>query len=315
MVIALSHRLALLGLACAMGVAFAPTPTLAQTPPKLFGTPMIIDAGRMMLDGHTVELWGINMLAGDQPCWQGDRTWSCGEESLTAYKHFVDGQLVSCDIKDATTEGLTIAQCWLQDGQQDIARHLIVKGWAFAKREISGNYYGLDEDTARKNRLGIWTSRFQTAEDWRNSVPNFVDYEMAAEPVKTPPPVIQQTIINNYNYGQVLRSWPDGRRIILLPDGRTVRIWKRQDGSEAWTVLTEQQQPVVPHASSGLFKPEFTKPVFGDPQPISPPQAPVAIQPPAPSPTVSSSNTASPVSATLDATATDLGASTKLLIK
>lgn len=297
-------------------------PSHAQDAQRLFGTPMIIDAGRMMLDGHTVELWGINMLAGDQPCWQGDQTWSCGEEALTAYKHFVEGQLVSCEIKEARNDGLTVAQCWRQDEQnQDIARHLIVKGWAFARREVSGNFYGLDEDNARKNRLGIWTSRFQTADDWRNSVPNFVEYEMAAEPVKVPPPVIQQTIINNYNYGQIVRSGPDGR-IVLLPDGRYLRVWKRKEGSETSTIITEHQPPVetapaLQPAASGLYQPTYTKPVYIDPkvtnpaQPATPPQ-PVLTQTATPAAALPGSTA---TTAPLDATATGTEAEKKLLIK
>ena len=310
-----------LGIAGMFGVLLiSSSPAHAQDAQRIFGTPMILDAGRMMLDGHTVELWGINMLAGDQLCWQGDQSWSCGEEALTAYKHFVEGQLVGCEIKEARNDGLTIAQCVTQGAEkQDIARHLIVKGWAFAQRDVSGNFYALDEDNARKNRLGIWTSRFQTADDWRNSVPNFVEYEIAAEPVNVPPPVIQQTIINNYNYGQVVRSWPDGRRIVLLPDGRYMRVWKRKDGSEAWTVITEQQPPAVETspaaqpASPGLYQPNYVKPVYTEPKTITPAQ-PVLTQTATPASALPSS-TGTPPSTTLDATATDAEADKKLMIK
>lgn len=292
----------------------APLPASAQQT-RLFGSPMVQDSGWMMLDGHTIELWGINMLAGDQQCWKGDKSWACGEEAMTAFKLFAEGQLVTCDIKAQREDGLSFATCWrdVEGGQIDLARHLVNQGLAFAKPEVSGNFYTLDQNEARRKRLGIWTSRFQTAEDWRNSIPNFVGYEMEPEPEKPAPTIVNNTIVNHYT-NRIFTN-PD-QKVIVLPSGSPVIVRDRNQ----WRDERRHDQPHGknnektdrPHEANPT--PEATKAVIAPapqqvPAPTASPEKPTIgktsdTSPPVPAaPVVINNFTATPVGNALDLTA------------
>ncbi len=165
---------------------------------ELFGSPVVLDSGLIMLDGHQVALWGIETLADDQQCWQEDRAWDCGEQAATALKHFVQGQLVKCQVKGELGDSGISAQCFRVRGDKvsDIARYLVVHGWAMDEEGCSGGMYALDQERARRERRGIWTSRFQTAADWREGVQRFVEYELEPEPVIMPR-IVNETTVNN----------------------------------------------------------------------------------------------------------------------
>jgi len=184
----------LLSLIVVLGVM----PAHAADSNELFGTPVVLDSGLMMLDGRQVSLWGIETLAEDQKCWQADRAWDCGEQATIVLKHFIEGQLVKCQTKDVLGDGGIGAQCFRIRGDKtnDIARYMIMQGWAMDDEETSGGLYEQDEDVARQQRRGIWTSRFQTAEDWRDGIQEFVEYDMIPE-AELAPKIVNQTIINN----------------------------------------------------------------------------------------------------------------------
>jgi endonuclease YncB( thermonuclease family) len=186
-------RIKPVGLLFALGALFLPSATHAGEPRELFGTPMVQDSGLLMLDGQEVRLWGIATLAGDQQCWQNDRAWSCGEQATAALKHHIGGWLVRCQIKDDSGDGRVSAICLReqQDKPYDIARYLVAHGWAMDQRDVSGGLYAMEEGEARQKRRGVWTSRFQTAADWRDGIQRYVDYEAAPEPQAT------TTIVNN----------------------------------------------------------------------------------------------------------------------
>ncbi|MDD5587371.1 MAG: hypothetical protein PHY92_10545, partial [Alphaproteobacteria bacterium] len=52
----------------------------------------------------------------------------------------------------------------------------VKRGWALNQDEESEGLYAPDQDEAHFKRHGIWTSRFQTPEDWRDGVQRFVDH-------------------------------------------------------------------------------------------------------------------------------------------
>lgn len=173
-------RFALFALFC---LAFTSHSHASDDPASLEGAPIVLDASTFMLCGATVRLWGVVALAADQQCWQEELAWSCGEQSTLAFKHFVENQTVICDIKENLGSGKLVGQCFRKKGQQstDIARFLVRHGWAMDFPEQSDGYYAEDQERARAKRRGIWTSRFQTADDWRKGVHRYVNYPSESE--------------------------------------------------------------------------------------------------------------------------------------
>jgi endonuclease YncB( thermonuclease family) len=164
---------------------------------EISGIPLVENSGHIMLEGRNIALWGIDTLACDQHCWQNDKPWPCGEEATMVLKHFVEGRPVTCRIMSAPGAGKISAQCFRHKGEkmQDIARLLVKHGWAMDDDDEPDSKYAEDEEEARKGRRGIWTSRFQTAEDWHSGTQQFIDYDME-------PPSFLSRIIHGSGEGE-----------------------------------------------------------------------------------------------------------------
>ena len=161
------------------------TPVLADDTAEFSGAAVLLPEGGMMVEGRDVTLWGIDMLAGDQQCWHEDRAWDCGEQASMALRHHIAGNPVRCVMRSDDGGGKVTAQCFSKAGgkEEDIALYLVDQGWARDQDEESDGLYADNEISARRERRGIWTSRFQTAEDWKNGTQRFVQYQMA--PLRT----------------------------------------------------------------------------------------------------------------------------------
>jgi endonuclease YncB( thermonuclease family) len=185
------HKIHYVSLA-AMIFALASVPALAQQPQgqtqqqsqDLFGTPVVMPSGHLMLNGTEITLWGISPLAADQQCWRGEVAWNCGQQSLQALSMYTEGHVVRCVAKGGGGGAIT-AQCFRQDGKdkegEDLARYMIEQGWARDHREVSGGIYAYDQQKAWNGKHGVWNGRFQTAEDWHNGVRRYVDYQPTEE--------------------------------------------------------------------------------------------------------------------------------------
>jgi len=149
---------------------------------KICGIPVVQGANTLVINGKKVTLWGLEALAPDQQCWQGGMAWGCGENASTALKHYVDGQMVECVPQIVPTDkSPIIAKCYRFKGQdrhpRDIASHMIQHGWGMDRTENSGGAYAEEVKEAQENKVGIWSSRFQTANDWKEGVQKFVGEE------------------------------------------------------------------------------------------------------------------------------------------
>lgn len=159
---------------------FAPCVALAEPPEalteKLSGVPIVEESGLLILNGQKVSLWGIDTLAPDQKCWQGETSWDCGAQATIALRHFVEERMVECEIVQKPENAPFVARCYRYKGPHkiDVAGHLVARGWAIDKGEVSAGAYAAAEETAQVEKRGIWDSRFQTPQDWREGVQRFV---------------------------------------------------------------------------------------------------------------------------------------------
>lgn len=183
--------------ACRLALLFAPLLallTLAQGARAeheiASGVPVVEEPGILLIGGQKIQLWGIDTLAPDQRCWQGKDSWSCGEESVSVLRHFVQGRQVECRILQKPDASPLVAQCFRKKGaeRRDIAHFLVSHGWAMDRGEASGGAYFEAENEAQEDKRGIWSSKFQTPEDWRLGIQRFVGEEEEGAESESPAP-------------------------------------------------------------------------------------------------------------------------------
>jgi endonuclease YncB( thermonuclease family) len=178
---------------------FLSLPVQAGEPDKISGIPVVQGSDTLVINGKKITLWGLESLAPDQQCWQNGMAWGCGEEASTALKHYVDGRMVECQVQHIPTDkSPLIAKCYRFKGHDlhDIAAHLIKHGWGMDNADITGGIYAGEENEAKEDQVGVWSSRFQTAKNWKEGVQKFVgeDEEPAAETTTTDPDTSASTM-------------------------------------------------------------------------------------------------------------------------
>jgi len=221
---------------------------------ELFGSPVVEENGHMKLDGWNIDLWGVNGLAADQKCWRDEKAWDCGEEAAIALQHYISGKLVKCKIKEtAANERIATAQCSFDNNGKpnDIARYMVSQGWAMDDSEQSGNFYNVDEQEARQHRRGIWTSRFQTAEDWKEGVERYVEYEMEPEPQPVTN-VVNETVVNTVVISNPVIMLPPRHRHQPYPMQTTATHPEllKNTGTGTTTNAPQPEKPKLPEANS-----------------------------------------------------------------
>ncbi len=152
------------------------------------GIPVVQNSGLIIVNGQDISLWGISALAPDQQCWQVETSWDCGQQATTALRHFLEGKRIECHVRHRPKNAPVIAQCFVTDeaGKKDVGDYLVRSGWAINDPALSGDLYEANETLAQNEKSGIWSSRFQTAQDWEDGIQRFVD-EGAPDPAAANP--------------------------------------------------------------------------------------------------------------------------------
>jgi len=128
----------------------------------LSGRTIVIDGDSLEINGERLRLWGLDAPELAQTCQRGGIDWKCGRESRAALKKLVSDAQVSC-----RTSGIDKYDRWLVECEADgvsINETLVAQGWAVAYGE-----YADAEDSAREQRVGIWSGEFEKPRHWRDA--------------------------------------------------------------------------------------------------------------------------------------------------
>ena len=140
-------------------------PALAQT--DLYGVPRIVDGDTLVVNGQRIRLHGIDAPELTQKCQLGKNLWDCGADASQALKSFIKNQPVRCLAQDIDRYGRIIAKCYSNEsGGEDIGERMVREGWALSYRRYSRDYIN-KEQTAEREKLGIWQGQFIKPWDWR----------------------------------------------------------------------------------------------------------------------------------------------------
>ncbi|MEZ5854854.1 MAG: thermonuclease family protein [Hyphomicrobiaceae bacterium] len=129
------------------------------------GRARAIDGDTLAVGGVRIRLEGIDAPESQQMCDDADgHPWACGVEASRLLSQLVAGRLVSCEERGLDKYKRVLGVCRV-DGR-DINAEMVRQGlaWAFVRYSRS---YAREEQSARANRIGIWSGAAQPAWDYR----------------------------------------------------------------------------------------------------------------------------------------------------
>ena len=128
----------------------------------LSGPARVIDGDTLAIAGQRIRLDGIDAPETRQTCSRDGSRWACGSEATLAMRKLIGRNTVRCDVSKRDRYSRAIASCFANG--RDLQQQLVRMGLALAYRRYSTRYVP-DEDTARKEGVGLWSGSF--VEPWR----------------------------------------------------------------------------------------------------------------------------------------------------
>jgi endonuclease YncB( thermonuclease family) len=115
-----------------------------------------------------LRLTGIDAPELGQSCRDTRKmAWPCGRDARDALGAIAPrGALLACTSSGQDEYRRALSRCRLPDGR-DVAALLVEQGWAVATNED----YLLEQDAARRARIGLWRGDFDMPADWRAAHP------------------------------------------------------------------------------------------------------------------------------------------------
>ena len=150
-----SFRIAVLIFIASAGSAHGQTVT---------GPAEVVDGDTIRMTGTRIRLFGIDAPESNQTCNRVDGTWNCGAEATDVLNRMVGRQMVECVGRDTDDYDRLVATCSVNG--LDVARAMVDAGMATALANYSDAYVEA-EARAKKFKLGIWGSEFQSPAAWR----------------------------------------------------------------------------------------------------------------------------------------------------
>lgn len=137
---------------------------MAVAAQSVSGPASVIDGDSLTVSGVEVRLFGVDAPEGKQTCERDGQAWPCGKAAAQQLRDLVAARQVNCRGQGRDTYGRVLAVC--SAGYDELNKTMVEQGWATAFRKYSDAYVA-QETRARQARIGIWTSKFVSPEDYR----------------------------------------------------------------------------------------------------------------------------------------------------
>lgn len=133
-----------------LSLALPPKPPTREEGGTILYRPVATASGRFESMGRVVGVAGTEGIDPEERCTFEGTEWPCGARARTAFRYFIRGRAISCDVPpEAGTD--IVVDCWI--GTQDVGAWLVANGWAHAS---PGGPYADAEKQAREARRGIF---------------------------------------------------------------------------------------------------------------------------------------------------------------
>jgi endonuclease YncB( thermonuclease family) len=124
----------------------------------------IIDGDTIHLNNEKIRFTGIDTPELKQTCNKNNEIIYCGIQARQLLINKIGKKKVNCVKEGKDQYKRTLAECFVND--LSLSRFLVREGYAFAYRKYSKKFI-IDEDFARKNKIGMWSMQFEYPWDWR----------------------------------------------------------------------------------------------------------------------------------------------------
>jgi endonuclease YncB( thermonuclease family) len=131
----------------------------------IVGRPSVIDGDTLEIRSSRFRLEGIDAPEATQTCFDAlNKGYRCGQIAALALQDFIGARVVTCEVTGIDRYKRKLAYCRVNEF--DISEFMVREGLAMAFVRYSKVYVG-QEDSARKQKKGIWAGRFQAPWEYR----------------------------------------------------------------------------------------------------------------------------------------------------
>ena len=126
----------------------------------------VIDGDTIKINNIKYRFSGIDTPEINQTCTKDEEIVFCG---LIAKKRLIEkigNQIPNCITEGTDRYNRIIAECFVNN--ESLSKYLVRNGYAFAYRKYSKKFI-VDEDYAKKNKLGLWQMEFQYPWNYRKT--------------------------------------------------------------------------------------------------------------------------------------------------
>ena len=126
----------------------------------------IVDGDTIVLNGEKIRFSGIDTPELKQTCMNGNQKVFCGMFAKMLLVKKIGNEIPQCIREGKDTYKRTLAECFING--ESLSVFLVRSGYAFAYRKYSDKFIK-EEEFAKKNKLGMWSMKFQYPWDFRKS--------------------------------------------------------------------------------------------------------------------------------------------------
>ena len=126
----------------------------------------IVDGDTIVLNGEKIRFSGIDTPELKQTCMNGDQKVFCGKLAKMLLVKKIGNKTPECIREGKDVYKRTLAECFING--ESLSAFLVRSGYAFAYRKYSKKFIK-DEEFAKKNKLGMWSMKFEYPWDFRKS--------------------------------------------------------------------------------------------------------------------------------------------------
>ena len=137
------------------------------------GIAKVIDGDTIKIKKNKIRLFGIDAPEKKQQCqkpWLSifflslSKNYKCGKISTNKLKIKIDNKFIMCKSSNKDRYNRFIAECFKD--KTNINRWMVSSGYAVAYRKYSKKFVS-QENLAKKEKLGLWSGKFQMPWEWR----------------------------------------------------------------------------------------------------------------------------------------------------
>ena len=124
----------------------------------------IVDGDTIILNGDKIRFSGIDSPELKQTCMNADQKIFCGVSAKKLLIKKIGNETPKCIKEGKDVYKRTLAECFVNG--ESLSVFLVRSGYAFAYRKYSDKFIK-DEEFAKKNKLGMWSMKFEYPWDFR----------------------------------------------------------------------------------------------------------------------------------------------------